>query len=919
MTDPAYSNRLGFLPLRDHRERGKVPLDERDAVYGLRSEGNSEETGLPELDDFGDWNHMLFWPAIGQKRGPGGRVKNQLTTSGAPVQNRASGSASATGVARGLRGKGGGAGGPGNQGQRPIGEWAGAVPTLLGAYRELSVDYAGGIPDARFETKFASALALQNAVWPANPEENEPIGTPGIVLACSREDEQKLGWYPIMGNRIIAHHVGKSPSAYSTTVYDINNAGRPHSELNAQLSSAVRVKGGTAAEDNILALNFDRSGGGPGTVGFGAFCAQPEGGGGASATGSGAGGQAIGFLSYQAGGPITPGAGMVDKHFFQANVYGEPVTSGHISTSAYYFADARRDCPLEFDVEDYKDARKYKKWVEVYLRYDPSKKHVFNGEPREGMWRWQTTVPFKSPGTGDPPGKPPGKPVGQLIRGGGKKKDAEGFSGGGSGGSGGSGTRVIQSGSGKKIGPSTETVRPDPPGTQESPKAPGEPYVIPTEPIGYNIKVTNDPLGYVIAVTNPPNSGAALEHKQIKAAEEQGRDPDGAKDLRGGKDGGGRPKKGGGPAGDGGGGDAGAPKGQNQRQGRRRRNFDTRLSRTPHGMVYRNGGRSARVGILGITHRDTFNAQGQYGKAGIVNPGQTAGAIIGGKGNGTFNVSLGQVSAGAQFGSASSANVGLGKASAGAVIEPAPRRKRGRRREPEEKEGKGRRRSSKDAVRNAAAKRLSKTTNRGSGWTKTGPRNATALEFYNELGAPAMSFKPARTYRGRGSRDALYDPEPTDEALATLEALPTVARIEALGIDGPAGMTNRPGQSRYAGGSGGGSIAIMPPELGAENLRCSNATSYGSRTVTKPELSLLCASIGLGPCWDVETGKSSNGWNISENSGELDVYRTGSNTGLIDLDAPTLPPPAPGVTPNAPYTGVFTIKIGGATVDVPYY
>jgi len=103
------------------------------------------------------------------------------------------------------------------------------------------------------------------------------------------------------------------------------------------------------------------------------------------------GGNAVGFMSGAASGPITHGCG---KHQIGTDKDGHIMSSAHISTNAYFWEPGGgRDGPIEFG-GTYPDASASSIPTEVYLSYDEKTPHGFVNGQRSGMWRMWTTVPF---------------------------------------------------------------------------------------------------------------------------------------------------------------------------------------------------------------------------------------------------------------------------------------------------------------------------------------------------------------------------------------------------------------------------------------------------------------------------------------------------------------------------------------------
>ena len=107
----------------------------------------------------------------------------------------------------------------------------------------------------------------------------------------------------------------------------------------------------------------------------------------------------IGFMA-QVGpsGPFTVGSGAGDKHTMGSDADGHPMTSGHLSTNAYFFLDQDYDAPLDFEKSRYpKKVKELPIKVAVHLQYDPADTHRWISGKKPGMWKWWSTSNVVSP------------------------------------------------------------------------------------------------------------------------------------------------------------------------------------------------------------------------------------------------------------------------------------------------------------------------------------------------------------------------------------------------------------------------------------------------------------------------------------------------------------------------------------------
>jgi len=109
----------------------------------------------------------------------------------------------------------------------------------------------------------------------------------------------------------------------------------------------------------------------------------------------------VGFMAQVgACGPFTIGAGAGDKHTVGSDADGNSMTSGHVSTNAYFFADGHYDAPLAFEKAEYpKDVKELPIKVKVHLQYDSSESHKWIQGSKPGLWKWWSTSNVVTPMT----------------------------------------------------------------------------------------------------------------------------------------------------------------------------------------------------------------------------------------------------------------------------------------------------------------------------------------------------------------------------------------------------------------------------------------------------------------------------------------------------------------------------------------
>lgn len=118
-------------------------------------------------------------------------------------------------------------------------------------------------------------------------------------------------------------------------------------------------------------------------------------------------GHGIGFMANEgASGPFVIGAGFEDKHTMGADADGHPMTSGHISTNAYFYGDKHYDAPMAFEFAEYPKVKELPIKVKVHLQYKSGSQHSWVKGSRAGIWDWWSTSNVSKPSNRQP--KTPG-------------------------------------------------------------------------------------------------------------------------------------------------------------------------------------------------------------------------------------------------------------------------------------------------------------------------------------------------------------------------------------------------------------------------------------------------------------------------------------------------------------------------------
>lgn len=162
------------------------------------------------------------------------------------------------------------------------------------------------------------------------------------------------------------------------------------------------------------------------------------------------------------------------------------------------------------------------------------------------------------------------------------------------------------------------------------------------------------------------------------------------------------------------------------------------------------------------------------------------------------------------------------------------------------------------------------------------PRALSGLTFWNELSMPGIAFRPQ--HFGLGAWDIRYAPNPSEKQVHDYgHATPVVGRIEVIGNQVGPGFehTTLPGRGRYTGGTASGSVNVLPPEIGAENIIDGTEPAVTSDFI----FNFYKTGVGLGK--PNAEGGVEDGFVISRSAdGSTLTFDGFDSTGAVDADIP---------------------------------
>ncbi len=179
---------------------------------------------------------------------------------------------------------------------------------------------------------------------------------------------------------------------------------------------------------------------------------------------------------------------------------------------------------------------------------------------------------------------------------------------------------------------------------------------------------------------------------------------------------------------------------------------------------------------------------------------------------------------------------------------------------------------------------------------KNRPQQVAAVESDNELGLPAMSWRPMKTALAGG--DLRYVDQNTIQQHEDRETAPIAARMEAFGggassdIDGWE-YNEQPGAGRYvAGTSASGGVAFLPAELGIEDVAGIEPPS--DVVPSKPALSMVRSCLAWSWFVDADAGLPVDGYQMAQED-------AGGNLQLDAVDPTGVVTPVRAVHPTGHY------------------
>lgn len=231
---------------------------------------------------------------------------------------------------------------------------------------------------------------------------------PSLIVRGTDHDRQRPIAFP-MGAPFVVDHESNQPGYFSAWAYGVDPDDQLSLTYRARTDSAFWIKryGPNIPTGNTYGIawiigdtNTDRGGYGLFTdVAFG-----QAGGGSSHQTGTPTPAvtqNLLGLAGHAVGGFMTAGRHQ-DKHRISLNSFGEPMNSGHLTTSTLFVAPFSlgrdHDAPVDFEEEFFQPANDDKgPWLKCHLRYNRAGRHTWAGLTIDGLWeievRGQTIPP----------------------------------------------------------------------------------------------------------------------------------------------------------------------------------------------------------------------------------------------------------------------------------------------------------------------------------------------------------------------------------------------------------------------------------------------------------------------------------------------------------------------------------------------
>lgn len=286
--------------------------------------------------------------------------------------------------------------------KRLIGAWRfGATPML--SYSDANSDKLEASVVRYGDWRVDDRLERTEVTYAPCGPERVAGGLPVLVLDSQHEDKQEpLGY--VCTNTIVAQHLGKAPSSFSSMIAEIDPEGNVDPDRLARADTMMRVVSVAAArrgtfapgaaakakgEGNAAAWCMSKSPTGPGqgVIWFGPSAPARPTGSFSDLDVAVAGGGSVNFTSYERRGPFHPGAGMADKHREAINSDGEPMLPTHLDVNALWYRDVLRDARLDFTDPLAPNPAEFPHAVRTWLQYHKDL----------DRWIFWTGIPFQNP------------------------------------------------------------------------------------------------------------------------------------------------------------------------------------------------------------------------------------------------------------------------------------------------------------------------------------------------------------------------------------------------------------------------------------------------------------------------------------------------------------------------------------------
>jgi microcystin-dependent protein len=281
---------------------------------------------------------------------------------------------------------------------RPLWDAAVVAPDMKGIGLNLILQ-AGHVGGAAPEAQITAPL---------------PGRWPSLITRGTDFDQVRPIAFP-MGGPLVIDHESLIPGHYSEWAYGIDDDDQLSLTMRARTDSAFWIKryGPNIPTGNTYGIAWVVGDNNTNRGGYGLFTDTGFGSIGGGSDHSTASPQPVltqsllGLAGHLCGGFMTAGR-YVDKHRISTNTFGEPMNSGHLTTSTLFvapFSTGRdHDAPVDFEEDFFEPATTDKgPWQKCHLRYNRAGRHTWAGLSVEGLWEIEVRAGTVPPAMAIPP------------------------------------------------------------------------------------------------------------------------------------------------------------------------------------------------------------------------------------------------------------------------------------------------------------------------------------------------------------------------------------------------------------------------------------------------------------------------------------------------------------------------------------